>query len=803
MWQNYFKTVLRNIWRYKAYSAINVFGLVTGISCFLLIMLYVQYELSFDLHHTKAERIYRISLHATLGGNDVDAVTSPYPMAAALLREFPEIEATVRIRQFFRDTLVSLESNRFLETQIFHADQSLFEIFDFEFLTGNPQTALAETNSVVITESTARKYFGDGNALGRSLTFNDSRDYEVTGVIRDVPANSHFHPAILVSFTSDSEHDSPVWISNNIQTYLLVRPGTSIPVLVEKLTGLVSKYVAPQIEQAIGVSVEEFFKTGGNYAFALQPLPSIHLYSHFEGEIEQNGSADYVYTFLAVAVFILLLACVNYMNLSTARAANRAREIGLRKVVGAQRGQLTAQFLCESVVVTGIAVMFSIPLVLALLPAMGALTERTLNPALLLNTQALAALGAFTLFVGVIAGSYPALFLANFRPQSVLKGKFSRGLKGSWLREILVVFQFTISIALVSATFIVFSQLEYMRSKPLGFNKEHVLVVRRANALGERTEAFLQQLQALPGVIATSTSENVPGEGLGSSAFYIEGLPATETNLLWQFQVGYDFIETLGVELVDGRTFSRNFGDDEASFLINEQAARELGLDDPLSHRLAMPGPDGTETGAIIGVVRDFHFESLHQQIRPMVFQFSSAVRYFVVRLEPANTLQTVAAIAEQWRQATNAEPFNYSFLDVDFDNLYRGDRSLGIVFSVFAALAILIACLGLYGLASYTTRQRTQEIGIRKTLGATLPDLVLLLTRDFMRLVVWAIVIAIPIAYLALSWWLQLFSYRIEMPVSGYLYSSLIAVLIAFITVSQQAIQSGMRNPALSLRDE
>lgn len=803
MWQNYLKTVVRGMWRYKAYSAINVLGLVSGITCFLLIMLYVQYELSFDRYHNKTDRIFRVSLHASLAGNDIDSVTSPYPMAAALLREYPEIEATVRIRQFYRDTLVSLESNRYLEKQIFHADQSLFAIFDFEFLAGDPTTALAETNSIVITESTARKYFGEGSALGHSLTFNDTRDYLVTGVVRDVPANSHFHPAILVSFTSDSEHDSPVWISNNIQTYLLARPDTDIAALTEKLDELVLKYVAPQIEQALGINVVEFFSTGGAYGYDLQPLPWIHLNSHFEGEIEQNGNADYVYTFLAVALFILLLACVNYMNLSTARSANRAREIGLRKVLGARRRQLTAQFLCESVVVTCIAVLISIPLVLALLPAFGALTERTLDSTLLLNWQALTALSVFTVLVGVIAGSYPALYLANFRPQSMLKGHISKGMKSSWLRAILVVFQFTISIALVSATFIVFAQLDYMQSKPLGFDKEHVLVIRRANALGESKDAFLQQLKGLPGVINASASMHVPGEQTGQNVYLLEGTPASATKALWQFEIGYDYIETLGFTLLDGRSFSREFGEDETAYVINERAALELGIDNPTNHRIVVPDPDGAETGAIIGMVQDFHFESLHLPIRPLVFQYSDAVRYVVVRIEPANILQTIATIENQWRLTTNAEPFNYSFLDVDLDNLHRGDQRLGIVFTMFAALAILIACLGLYGLSSYTTEQRTREVGIRKTLGASLLDIVLLLTRDFMQLVGWAIVIAIPLAYLAMNWWLQLFSYRIDMPLAGYVYSSVIAVLIAFITVSQQAIHTGLRNPSQSLRHE
>ena len=803
MWQNYLKTVLRSISRHRVYSAINIFGLTTGIACFLLIILYVQYEFSFDRYNSKADRIFRVSLHGVLAGNEINAVATPHPMAATLEREFPEVESATRLREFFRDTLVGIDANRYIEKRIFHADPALFDIFDFTVIAGDLQTALVDPFSVVITETIARKYFGNATALGQSLTFNNDTDYRVTAVVADMPENAHFHPDILVSFNSDEDHDSQIWISNNIHTYFLARPGVSIDELTEKFQELVVKYVGPQIEQAMGIPVQEFFGSGGAYAYGLQPLNDIHLSSHLEGEIEQNGNANYVLTFMAVAIFILLLACVNYMNLSTARSANRAREIGLRKVIGAQRYQLALQFLSESIVITLIAILMAVPIVALLMPAFSALIERNLTLDLLLNWKTLPLLLGFALIIGVLAGSYPALYLSNFKPQAVLKGTLSKGAKSSWLRGLLVVFQFAISIALVSATLIVFAQLEFMRNKPLGFDNAQVLIIHRANTLGDSLQSFLQQIKLQPGVVNAASSGHVPGMGVDQNVYVLEGDPSSASKALWSSAIGYDYIETLGFNLLEGRTYSRDFGEDENAYIVNERAASELGITNPTQYRLVEPGPQGTTTGQIIGMVEDFHFESLHQEIRPMVFRLTNLARFVSVRVEPVNILQTISAIQDTWNSTTNGEPFEYSFLDADFDNLHQSDRRLGMVFTVFAALAILIACLGLYGLASYTTQQRTKEIGIRKTLGANLSDIVVLMAKDFMWLVVGAIVIAVPLALLAMNQWLQLFSYRVNMPVLAFVYSGLIAFLIAFVTVSLQSIRTGLKNPTLSLRDE
>ncbi len=803
MWKNTLHMVFRGIWKYKTFSAINIIGLAVGMACCLLILLYVQYEFSYDRYHENADRIYRISLHGVLAGNEINAVTSPYPMAATLAREFPEVESAVRVRRFFRDALVSIGDTRYQEKEVFHADADFFDVFSHNFLAGDAGTALTQPYTLVITESIASKYFPDTEALGRSLTFFNDQEYLITGVIEDVPDNSHFHPEFLVSFLSDEDHDSTVWISNNIATYVLLRPGISAAQFEAKLEELVEKYVAPQIEAAMGISFEDFRTAGGRYDYGVQPLSTIHLNSHMQGELEQNGNAGYVYTFLAVAVFVLLLACVNFMNLSTARSANRAREIGVRKVVGAFQSQLLLQFLAESVLVSMIALLIALPLVSVSLPAFSALTEKQMSLNLLFSLRTMPFLIVFTITIGVLSGSYPALFLSRFQPQDVLKGKLSSGAKGGWLRAGLVVFQFTITIALISATLIVYNQLDYMRSKALGFEKEQLLIIHRASALGDQLDSFKEQLARQANVLSVSSSVHLPGIQVDQNVYSIEGQAATDSKAIWASSIGYDYIETLGIELLAGRSFSREFGSDETAYVINEAAVAEFGIENPIEHRIVQPSPDGTEVGQIIGVVRDFHFESLHQEIRPMLFRLREFARYVVVRISPEAVQQTIAEVEDKWRTVTSGEPFEYSFLDEDFENLHRGDRRMGEIFTGFSALAILIACLGLYGLAAFTTQQRSKEIGVRKTLGASVSNLVMLMSREFILLVLIALVIATPLAYFGMSQWLQLFSYRIDISPVPFVASGILAIAIAFVTVSMQSLKIALTNPALTLRDE
>ncbi|MDD9960156.1 MAG: FtsX-like permease family protein [Gammaproteobacteria bacterium] len=660
-----------------------------------------------------------------------------------------------------------------------------------------------EPNRIVISETLAEKYFGTDNALGQTLTFNNSRDYLITGVFEDIPENAHVHPDILVSFGSDEQHDSAIWIQNNIQTYFILRAGTSPEELELKLQDMVTKFVAPQIESALGINVDEFFNGGGVYEYHVQAARDVHLYSDLEGEFEANGNANYVYTFLAIAIFVLLLACINFMNLSTARSANRAKEIGVRKVMGAYRGQLLLQFLGESIMVSLVALAIALPLVYLALPAFNALTETNISLSVLFSAKTFLMLLAFTLSVGAVSGSYPAVFLSRVHPQEVLKGKYSSGGKSSWFRAGLVILQFALSIALVAATLIVYEQLNFMRTKELGFQKEQLLVIKRSGSLGDQRGSFIESIKQQPGVINAAATTHVTGEVVNQNVYILEGEPMNKTHAIWQFSVGYDYLETLGLELVEGRSFAREFGNDTEAYILNESAVGELEIENALEHSLLEPGPQGVLSGPIIGVVKDFHFQSLHQEIRPTLLKVQDFSRYVIVRLQSQNIQASIAEIADLWGDMTNGQPFQYTFLDEDFDNLHQGDRKMGEVFSGFSVLAILIACLGLYGLASYSTEQRTKEIGVRKTLGASVGNIVFMISKEFLFLVAVALAIAIPVTWLAMNQWLQIFSYRIEVPLSSFVYSGILALLIAFLTVSSQSIKTALTNPTLSLRDE
>ncbi len=803
MWKNYLNVVLRGIWKYRAYSAINILGLAIGVACSLMILLYVQHELSYDRYHSNADRIYRVTLNGVLGGNEVDVAVTPYPMAAALENEYPQVERAGRLRSAFSESLVELGDISYQESGLFFADPQILEIFDFDFISGDPDTALDEPNTMLITEEMANKYFGEINVLGRTLTVNEDTDVEITGVIREIPDNSHFHPDFMVSYSSDPNHDSTFWVSNNMMTYVLLRDGSDPDEFAAGIQDLVGKYVAPQIEEMMGVDFEEFFAEGGRYAYGIQPLTDIHLYSNKEAEFEQNGSATYVYTFMALALFIMLLACINFMNLSTARSANRAREIGVRKVLGSHRQQLLVQFLSESVFISFLALLIALPAIYFLMPAFNGLTEKELSLDILFSAQAMTLLVFFIFIVGLLSGSYPALFLSQFHPQEVLKGKFSGGSGSVWFRRTLVVFQFAIAVALIAATLIVYNQLEYMRSKDLGFDQEQLLLVHRANALGDDLDPFLDRVKQLPGVVNASSSIQVPGETMSSNVYYIESGPANDSKIIWFMGVNYDFIETMGINMVEGRSFREDFGSEERAYILNERAVREFGITDPLSERIVEPDNDGLMSGPIIGVMEDFHFESLHLEIRPLILRIDDFSRYINVRLAGNNIPETIADLENSWNASTNDQPFEYSFLDEDLQQLYVSDRKMGSIFTGFAILAIIIACLGLYGLSWYTTEQRTKEIGIRKTLGAPVSRIVMLLSREFMMLVLVSMAIAVPVAWYGMTLWLQLFSYRVDISPLAFLAAGLLAALIAFVTISYQSARAALTNPVLTLRDE
>lgn len=802
MLRNYFKIALRNLRKHKGYALMNIAGLATGLACCWMILLFVQDELSFDRFHEHRERIYRVTLHGSMAGNEVKSANSPVPMAAALMSDYPEVVAATRIKPSFNPVLVGHHENQFSEPDVYFVDGNFFDIFSFALIDGNAQTALREPYSVVITEEMAGKYFGRENPIGKVLRFNNQTDFKVTGVVQNVPAQSHFQFDFLASFSSWDISRSTSWTSNHLYTYLLLQEGYDADLLAAKLPEVVRKYVGPQMEEGLGVTFEQFTAAGGIYAYGLQPIEQIHLHSKLTGELEPNGDIQYVTIFSLIAFFIMLLACINFMNLATARSARRAREVGLRKVVGSSRVQLVRQFLLESQVICAIALLLAIVLVELLLPTFNALSGKQFASAFAGGWSIVPILIAATLLVGLLSGSYPAFFLATLQPIVTLKKRHNpRGRGDASLRKALVIFQFAITIVLVSGTFVVYNQLQFIRAKQLGFEKERLLLIHRAARLGPQVEGFKAELRRQVGVVAASGTLHVPGREVWQNAYKIEGDANHEGYIFANLNVDHDFIETLGLEVVAGRGFSPAHGTDSTAFIVNEALVRKMGWQEPLGKIIINPG---AFKGPIIGVVRDFHYASLHQEIQPAVLNLShDGIRFVAVRLAPGQIQTTIANVRETWQQFSPGQPFDYSFLDADFDKLYQADQRIGHIAAAFSVLSIFIACLGLFGLASFSAEQRTKEIGVRKVLGATAPGIFGLLSREFVGYVFIGFVVAAPLAYVTMRQWLQDFAYRIELSWWIFALAGGLALWIALMTVSMQAIRAALANPMKALRYE
>ncbi len=805
MFRNYLLIALRTLRKQAGYTMINVSGLAVGLACCLIIFLFVQHELSYDRHHEKAERIYRVGFDARLGDASFHAAVSPALMAETLLEDFPEVEQTTRLFAFTGTVRGRYDDRSFVEERFFFADSTVFDVFTLPLIYGSPQDALAEPYTLVLSETTARKYFGDRNPVGETIAINED-DYRVTGVMEDIPEASHFHADIFGSMLSNARNlANTAWGSNNFYTYLVLPEGHDARAFEAKLGQLVEEYVGPMAQELLGLSFEDFMEASGFHYF-LQALPDIHLYHDLDYEIEPGGNSAYVYALGAIALLILLIACINFMNLATARSAGRAREVGIRKTLGSERGQLIRQFLFEAVLMSTLALALAMAIVQVTLPLFNTLTGTTLDNAFLNNAGLLAGLVALAIIVGVVSGSYPAFFLSSFRPAVVLKGKMQQKGGGALLRNGLVVFQFAISIALMVCTGVVFNQIRYVQDKNLGFDKEQVLVLERARALGDQRDAFRQEVLALPNVELMSFTNDVPGDLMGDNGYQKEDAPSNEIESLRVMFADHDLAETLGMRLIAGRTFSRDMASDSNAVLLNQAAVNRLGWTaDPLGKVLTQPSFDSSEMDryTVIGVVEDFHFESLHQNIDPVAIHLADFYGYAAIRIAPGAIPSTLASIEQVWRGLVPSEPFQYTFLDQNFDALYAADRQTGRLFTTFAVLAILIACLGLFGLASFLIQQRTKEVGVRKVLGASVPGIVGLLSKDFARLVLIANLVAWPAAYFAMKAWLANFAYHIDLGVGLFVLAAAVALAIALLTVSYQSIRAATADPVKSLRYE
>jgi len=812
MFKNYFKIAWRNLVKNKTFSFINITGLASGLACFILIALYVADELSYDRFNEKAGRIYRINSDIVFGGNKLHLAVASDPMGATLKKDYPQVEEYVRFFSSSGSKLVKKGNEYIRENNVAHADSTLFYVFTLPVIAGDVKTALNEPNTVVISESVAKKYFSTTDAVGKNIETNDNGStlYKVTAVMKDIPHNSHFNFDMIFSM-DNVEYQWGNFLSHNHQTYLLLRSGTDYKEFEKNFKQFINKYVIPQAAQFMEIkSMDEFEKAGNKLEYSLMPLTNIHLRSDRVAEMSINGNIQYVYIFSAVALFVLVLACINFMNLSTARSASRAKEVGIRKVVGSEKKLLIRQFLTESILTTVISTVLAIGIAWLCLSWFNNLSAKELHISDLLQPKYLAFLIALPLIVGLLAGTYPAFVLSSFNPIVVLKGKLSGGLKRSTLRNVLVVGQFTASIFLIACTIIVFRQLNYIQTKKLGFSKDQMLIINGTGALGNNRDAFKNEVSKFTGVKGATYAGYLPvaGSSRNDVSFSTEAAMTSTNSVNMQiWNIDHNYIPLMEMEIVKGRNFSKEFGTDSNATIINETAAKLLGWDEPVGKKLYTYFQDGGGNTLIsrevIGVVKNFHFESMKENIGPLSFRLADNYCATAFKVNTADIKQLISNIESKWKIMAPGMPFSYQFMDESFDNMYRVEQRTGKLGLTLAVIAILIACLGLFGLVTYTAEQRIKEIGVRKVLGATINNIITMLSKDFMILVLIASALAIPLAWWAMNRWLQDFAYRINIGWWIFIAAGVIALLIALITVSSQAIKAALANPVKSLRTE
>lgn len=787
MIKNIFKTSFRSLLKNKGFTFINIFGLALGLATCLLIVFYVVDELSYDRFNTKYERIFRVNTDVKYGSNETFfAITAP-PVADALVKEFPEVERSMRITnavniRFKKNNEVIEEKN------VFYCSDGIFGIFTLPLLQGDPQTALTEPNTVVISKSIAIKYFNTINVVGKTMFLvSDSSMHKITGVMENMPDQSHLKADIFLEMDPNKDNN---WQGLSANTYILLKEGANPKKLAAKFAALIRRH-----ESSPTFNYTKFEAKGNYIRLNLTSLTAIHLHSNRQRELGVNGETQYIYMFSAIALFILLLACVNFMNLSTARFANRAREVGVRKVLGSSRKYLIAQFLSESTMVTLAATVIAVFAAWALLPLFNHLSGKALN----INAQSLVwlfpAMLIITVSVGVLAGFYPAFFLSAFQPVQVLKGKLAVGFKGIYLRSFLIVFQFSISIFLIIGTLVIYNQLNYIRNKDLGFNRNHVLIIKNVVAIDNTPNIVMEQLKQLPGVVNTTLTQYLPTARVNATNFVSAGLNKQIETQWWL--VDEDYISTMGIKLLQGRNFSKQLLTDSSSVIINQTMAKMIGYKGDADEKI-------DKKYKIIGVVKDFNFSSLRDNITPLTLVMNKDwLVSLSVRINTSHLTTLLQQIENKWTALEPNQHFEYSFMDDDFNALYNNEQRMGKLFIIFTSLAIFIACLGLFGLAAYAAEQRNREIGIRKVLGAGVKKLVIMLSKDFIKLVFISIIIAAPIAWLIMKKWLQGFAYRQNIQWWVFIVAAIGAVSIALITISFQSVKAAIANPINALRSE
>ncbi len=815
MLKNNLKLAIRALLRQKGYSIINIAGLAVGIASCLLIALFVQNEFSYDKFFKDADQIYKMVLERKYPDHSTYYSTIPHSFASVAVKDYPEIESATLLVGPFGNTLISYkndsdEKKEFEENFVFASDSNFFSIFSFKIIKGDPSTLLHNANDMVMTESTARRYFGDEDPIGKTITTGFG-EFTVTGVCEDVPNNSHMKFDILVSLQTFPFVEVENFTGFSAHCYFKLFPGTDSKTLESKFPQMVDTYASAQIERDLGKSWEDYKKEGNGYRYFLQPITSIHLDpTNLEGKMEPGGNITSVYIMISVAILILFIACINFMNLATARSSERAKEVGVRKTMGSFKKHLVFQFLTESFVLSLIGVALAVLLILLALPYFNDLTGKSLQLAFSLSNVLI--LLIITAFVGFLAGIYPSFVLSSFNPVVVLKGNFTGNPKGQWIRNGLVIFQFWISIVLMIGTLVIQQQMTFMREKSLGFDKDQMLVVERVFNLDPQiAKTYVEELKRASPFVDAAGSGSLPGRQ--TDFFGIQFQPEGSSEILTtkSMVLSDRMPEVLGLKLLEGRWFSEKTND-SLSIVLNESAVKVMGYKDPIGRKLnnIRQTPEGNISlnFTIIGVVKDFNFQSLHDQVTPLVIQnassFGGGMGYVLARVKPGLIQEAIQVAESKWREVAPEQPFKFTFLDEDLKANYEADQRTGRLFAVFSGLAIFVACIGLFALSAYTASLRTKEIGIRKVLGASVGRILVLLSKDFTKMVLISFLMAIPVAWFVMeNWWLQNFAYRINISVWTILISGAAAFLVAWLTVSFQSIKAAIKNPVQSLRSQ
>ncbi len=797
---NYFKTAIRILFRQKSYSAINIGGLAIGMSVCILILTYVFHEISFDKFHEKSENIYRVGVDAEIGGKVMNLVMSSAPMGPTLAKDYPEVIAATRINPSNDNILVEVGEKKFYQDRLLYADTSFFDVFSFKLLRGEKDKVLSANKSVVLTEGIAHKFFGKEDPVGKTIKLRGETNYLITGIIEDAPANSHINFEVIISMDIEDPNSPFAQLNQfgaiSLYNYILLDPGADYKQLESKFADFKMQHMKALVDMGV------------NFDMFLQPLESIHLHSNLEGEIESNGDISYVYLFSAIALFILFIACINYMNLASARSFKRAKEVGMRKIHGAIRGQLIRQFLGESLLFSFIAFIISFIIVQIVMPAFNNLLYTRGGIDISANLQfILLVFVGVSFFVGILAGSYPAFYMSSFSPISALKGEKIKGKSKSMLRNILVILQFSIAVVLIVCTAVIYNQLNYMKTKDLGFSKDNRIVIPlRDQSLRNKLTAFKSEFQTLSLVEGVSLATGAPALNLRGSGYFPEGSDATTPIIFYNFSVDDQYLDVFDMEIVEGRNFSTDYGTDSLSVLVNQELCKSMGWDEPIGKTISIPiNREGGQLDLkVIGIVKDFHFRSLLSKVEPFLFHYSpDQGNYLILEIKDGFYKEAIAQIEKKWGELANNIPFDYESIKENYERQYASYMRMGKLFTVFTLIAIFVACIGLFGLASFLTELRTKEIGIRKVNGAGIFAILKLLNVDFLKWVLVANIIAWPVAYYFMTKWLENFSYQVKLDWTYFALGALLSVFVALITVSYQSIKSATQNPVDCLRYE